>query len=74
MDQARMNQVVDDFMAAMNSHDVDKLAACCWPDVIAFEVAEAEPFEGVEAFKQAYQDLFSGYPDCTVKVLEQYCD
>lgn len=74
MDETRMNQVVDDFMAAMNEHDADKMAACCTPDIIADEVAEPEAFEGMEAFKQSYWDVFSGYPDCTVEVLERYSD
>lgn len=74
MDKARMNQVVDEFMAAMNEHDADKMAACCTPEIIADEVAEPEPFQGRQAFKQAYQDVFSGYPDCLAKVVERYVD
>ncbi len=74
MDRARMEKVVDEFMAAMNARDVDRLGRCCTADVVADEVAEPETFDGLEAFKRSYGDVFGGYPDCQAEMLRRYVD
>ena len=58
----------------MNAHDVGKMGQFCSAGIIADEVAEPEPFNGVDAFKQSYTDVFQGYPDCTVNVDEWFVD
>jgi len=66
--------VIDSFFGAMNEHDVEKMARYCTEDIVADEVAELEPFIGVEAFKKSYADVFQGYPDCHAEVLETFVD
>lgn len=74
MKKEELLEVRDGFFAAMNEHDVEKMAHYCTEDIVADEVAEPEPFLGVEAFKQSYSDVFGGYPDCQAEVLETFID
>ena len=74
MNREEQINVIDDFIRAMNAHDVDEMGKLCTEGIIADEVAEPEPFTGVGAFKQAYLDVFQGYPDCVAEVLETYAD
>ena len=74
MKREELLEVRDGFFAAMNEHDVGKMAHYCTDDIVADEVAEPEPFFGVEAFKQSYSDVFEGYPDCHAEVLETLLD
>ncbi len=67
-------KVIDDFMSAMTAHDVEGMGKLCTEGIDADEVAEPEPFTGVGAFKQAYLDVFQGYPDCVAEVLETFVD
>ena len=67
-------KVIDDLIRAMNQHDVEEMKQLCTKGIVADEVAEPEPFTGVEAFKQAYIDVFQGYPDCVAEVLETFVD
>jgi steroid delta-isomerase-like uncharacterized protein len=74
MDRQELLNIRDGFFAAMNEHNAERMAQYCAADVIADEVAEAEPFVGVEAFQNAYSGLFEGYPDCHSKILETHMD
>jgi len=70
MTRGELNEIINNFFEAMNQYDVEKMGQFCTEDIVSDEVAEPEPFSGVDAFKQAYSDLFQGYPNCTVKVEE----
>jgi steroid delta-isomerase-like uncharacterized protein len=74
MNRNEMIQFIESFFNAMNIHDVEKMGQFCAEGIIADEVAEPEPFDGVDAFKQAYTDVFQGYPDCTVEPVEWFVD
>jgi len=74
MKREELLEIRDGFFAAMNEHDVEKMAQYCTEDIVADEVAEPEPFVGVEAFKQSYSDVFEGYPDCHAEVLGTLLD
>ena len=74
MDGERMHSVIEAFIAAMNAHDEEALAACCTDDVVADEVAEPDIFDGIEAVKDAYRDVFTGYPDSEAHVLSRHAD
>jgi len=74
MDKESLIKTIEDFFIAMNEHDVEKMGQFCAADIVADEVAEPETFNGVDAFKQAYTDLFQGYPDCTADVQEPFVD
>jgi steroid delta-isomerase-like uncharacterized protein len=74
MDRAQLLETIEAFFNAMNEHNTEKMGELCAESVVADEVAEAEPFNGVAAFKNAYADLFQGYPDCTAEVNEWFVD
>ncbi len=74
MTREELLNIRDGFFSAMNEHDMEKMALYCAEDVIADEVAEPEPFVNVDAFKQAYSDVFGGYPDCHADILDTYID
>lgn len=67
-------EFIQDFFRAMNDHDVEKMGKLCTEGIVAEEVAEPEPFVGLDAFKKAYSELFEGYPDCVAKVEEMFID
>jgi steroid delta-isomerase-like uncharacterized protein len=74
MNQEDQIKIIDDFIRAMNQHDVEKMGQFCTGSIVADEVAEPEPFIGIEAFKQAYMDVFQGYPDCVAEIFETFVD
>ncbi len=74
MKRGEPNEIINNFFEAMNRYDVEKMGQFCTEDIVADEVAEPEPFNGLDAFKQAYSDLFMGYPNCTAKVEECFVD
>ena len=74
MERGESIKVIDDFFRAMNEHDVEKMAQYCTESIIADEVAEPEPFVGVDNFKKSYSEVFQGYPDCIADVGEWFVD
>ena len=74
MEREDLTKIIDEFIGAMNQHDVETMGRLCTEGIVADEVAEPEPFNGVGAFKQAYMDVFQGYPDCMAEILETFVD
>ena len=74
MKRQELFNVIENFFTAMNEHDVQKMAQFCTDNIVADEVAEPEPFVGIDAFKKGYGDVFQGYPDCKAKIIERYAD
>lgn len=74
MNRRELIELMEGFFRAMNEHDVEKMARFCTEGIVADEVAEPKPFIGVDAFKQAYSDVFLGYPDCTAEVEEWFVE
>lgn len=74
MERQESIRVIENFFRAMNEHDVEKMAQDCTEGMVADEVAEPEPFIGVDNFKKSYSELFQGYPDCTADVEEWFVD
>ena len=74
MKREDQTKVIDEFIKAMNAHDVEAMGELCTENIVADEVAESEPFIGIGAFKQAYIDVFQGYPDCVAEILETFVD
>ncbi len=72
MDQATANlELARSWFAAMNVRDAAAMGALCSPDVSVLEVAEREMRKGRDYLVWAYEDLFTGYPDCTADVLNE---
>jgi len=74
MNRNETTQFIERFFKAMNDHDVEKMGEFCTEEIVADEVAEPEPFEGVNSFKKSYSDVFGGYPDCVAEVEETFVD
>ena len=74
MKREELIKVIEDFFRGMNEHDVERMAQYCTESIIADEVAESEPFIGVDNFKKAYSEVFQGYPDCVADVEEWFVD
>jgi steroid delta-isomerase-like uncharacterized protein len=74
MERGEMVKIIEEFFEAMNAHDVERMAAYCSADMVAEEVAEPEPFIGVDGFKKSYREVFEGYPDCIAEVQESFVD
>lgn len=74
MDRYEMIELIGSFFNAMNAHDVEKMGQFCTDGIVADEVAEPEAFDGLDAFKQAYRDVFQGYPDCAVEADKWFVD
>ena len=74
MGREELIKTIEDFFEAMNDHHVEKMGQFCTQEVIADEVAEPEPFIGVEAFKKSYSEVFEGYPDCVAEIQETFVD
>jgi len=74
MKREELLDIIDDFFNAMNEHDVERMGRYCSDDVVADEVAEPEPFVGIDAFKKSYADVFQGYPDCVAETGETFAD
>lgn len=74
MKREKSIQLIEDFFKAMNERDVEKMGELCTEGIVADEVAEPEPFIGVDAFRKSYSDVFQGYPNCVAEVGETYVD
>ena len=74
MERQDQIRVIEGFFRAMNEHDEEEMARHCTPNIVADEVAEAEPFVGADDFKKSYSEVFQGYPDCISEVEEWFVD
>ena len=64
-------ELAEQWVAAMNAHDVEGMAALLTEDVVGDEVAEAEPRRGRDSIAEGYREVFAGYPDCTAEMLNR---
>jgi len=74
MGREELVETIEAFFEAMNDHHVEKMGQFCTQEVIADEVAEPEPFTGVDAFKESYSEVFEGYPNCVAEIQETFVD
>ena len=74
MRREELIETTEAFFEAMNDHNVEKMGQFCGQEVIADEVAEPEPFIGVDAFKKSYSEVFEGDPDCVAEIQETFVD
>lgn len=62
-------ELAEEWIAAMNAHDVERMAALLAEDAVGDEVAEAEPRYGRDKIADGYRELFAGYPDCVAEIV-----
>jgi len=74
MGREKLIETIEAFFEAMNDHNVEKMGQFCTQEIITDEVAEPEPFIGVDAFKKSYSEVFEGYPDCVAEIQETFVD
>jgi steroid delta-isomerase-like uncharacterized protein len=56
-------RVIRDLIAAISSHDVEKIASCFTEDCFYEDVAQGGVMRGREAVKAGYSDFFADIPD-----------
>jgi steroid delta-isomerase-like uncharacterized protein len=66
-----MARLAEQWIAAMNAHDVEGMAGLLAEDAVGDEVAEAEPRRGRDKIAEGYREVFAGYPDCTAEILNR---
>jgi steroid delta-isomerase-like uncharacterized protein len=70
--EAEMNaeiEIVKKWLEAMDDHDADQMGSLCFEDAIGDEIANPPPTVGRDGIVQNYRELFAGFPDCQVEVL-----
>jgi len=60
------------WIQAMVEHDAAKMGAMATANVKVLEVAEGEVHEGRDYLIWAYEDLFTGYPDCACEIVNAF--
>jgi steroid delta-isomerase-like uncharacterized protein len=64
-------QLAEEWISAMNARDLERMGSLLTEDALADEVAEAEPRRGRGSIKEAYREVFEGYPDCEAEILNR---
>lgn len=64
-------QLAEEWISAMNAHNVERMASLLTEDAVADEVAEDEPRKGRDSIAEAYREVFAGYPDCKSEILNR---
>jgi steroid delta-isomerase-like uncharacterized protein len=65
-------RVMDDFIAAVASHDAERLASCFTEDCFYQDMALGGVMRGREAVKDGYSDIFATIPDFKIEVLSLF--
>jgi steroid delta-isomerase-like uncharacterized protein len=65
-------RVLHDVVAAVNSHDVEKMALFFTDDCLYEDVASGGVMRGTEALKAAYRDVFAEIPDFRLEVVSLF--
>jgi steroid delta-isomerase-like uncharacterized protein len=64
-------QLADEWISAMNAHDLERMAAILTEDAVGDEVAETEPRRGRERIVEGYREVFTAYPDCRAEIVNR---
>ena len=64
-------QLAEEWIIAMNAHDVERMAALLTEDAVGDEVAEPETRIGRDKIADGYREVFAGYPDCTAEIVNR---
>jgi steroid delta-isomerase-like uncharacterized protein len=60
------------WMRGMEARDASRMGSYAAEDVSVLEVAEGEAHQGRDYLVWAYEDLFTGYPDCTCEIINEF--
>jgi steroid delta-isomerase-like uncharacterized protein len=66
-----VEQLAEQWIAAMNAHDAERMAALLTEDAVGDEVAESEPRRGRDKIADGYREVFAGYPDCVAEIVNR---
>jgi len=61
-------KIAENWMNAMNRHDLETMESFYADDVVGDEVAEPEVIVGKEKTTEAYKELFQAFPDCKATI------
>jgi len=64
-------QLAEEWINAMNAHDLERMAAILTEDAVGDEVAETEPRRGREKIVEGYREVFTAYPDCRAEIVNR---
>jgi len=65
-------RVMDDFIAAVSSHDPEKIGICFTEDCFYQDMALGGIMRGREAVKAGYSDIFATIPDFKLEILSLF--
>jgi steroid delta-isomerase-like uncharacterized protein len=65
-------RVMDDFVAAVSTHDAEKVATCFTDDCFYQDMALGGIMRGREAVKAGYSDIFATIPDFKLEILSLF--
>jgi steroid delta-isomerase-like uncharacterized protein len=65
-------RVMDDFIAAVSSHDAEKIATCFTEDCFYQDMALGGIMRGREAVKAGYSDIFVTIPDFKLEIISLF--
>ncbi len=75
MSEAKSNlNLAGQWIEAMNKHDVKLMGSFCADDIVQREIPEPETSIGKEGIIKAYEELFTGFPDCTTEIVYRIAD
>lgn len=61
--------LVKKWLEDMNEHQVDRMSSLCSENAVGDEVADPPPAQGRDKITESYRELFKGFPDCRVEIL-----
>jgi len=65
-------RVMHDLVAAISSHDVERIASCFTEDCVYEDVAFGEVMRGREAVKAGYSNLYTAVPDFKLEIVSLF--
>jgi steroid delta-isomerase-like uncharacterized protein len=71
-DQEKNLDIAKRWIEAMNNHDAELMGSYCSEDAQHREIPEPEAFHGRTGIIKAARELFSGFPDCTSKIINAF--
>jgi steroid delta-isomerase-like uncharacterized protein len=63
-----LNKLTQEFMAAFNSHDVDKILFLYTNDCFIEDVATGKTYRGMQEFRKYNHDYFAAFPDVKLEI------
>jgi steroid delta-isomerase-like uncharacterized protein len=63
-----LTRLSQDYLAAFNSHDMDKFLSFYAGDCVVEDTGLGTVFHGLQEFKESYSDFFKAFPDIRMEI------